>query len=159
MPQYDLHPSLAEVGRILKSLETAPDDSSWRAAAQQAAPLFLRASATLLETLARPPASNILQGRRELLAQRFARTKVAELQLYHADAVQAGRASGDLYAALQPQIDAARAQFREQFLTNPDRPADSLNGRMTDYLHTEIRRALANDDAKLLGANYPGPLA
>src|SRR5258708_6817418 len=122
MPQYDLDPSLAEVSHILKSLETAPDDSSWRAAARQAAPLFLRASAALIETLARPPASNILQGQRELRAQRFARTKVAELQLYHAAAVRAGRASGDLYAALRPQIDAARAQFREQFLTIPRRP-------------------------------------
>jgi hypothetical protein len=151
MPQYDLDPSLAEVGRILNRLETAPDDLSWRAAAQQAALLFLRASAALIETLARPTASNLLEGHRELRAQRFARVKVAEMQMYHADAVRAGRASGDLYVALRPQIDAARAQFREQFLTEP--------GRMADYLHTEILRAFANDDAKLLGPNYPGPLA
>src|SRR5258707_1785706 len=123
MPQYDLDPSLAEVSHILKSLETAPDDSSWRAAAQQAAPLFLRASAALIETLARPPASNLLQGQRELRAQRFARTKVAELHMYHAAAVQAGRASSDLYAALQPQIDAARAEVPYKLLTNQDRMA------------------------------------
>ena len=29
---------------------------------------------------------------------------------------------------------------------------------MVDYLHLELVRSLANDDAILLGPNYPGPL-
>jgi hypothetical protein len=84
-------------------------------------------------------------------AQRFARVKLAEIKLYHGPAVKAGRAAGDLYGSLQPQIDAAREAFRERFLTPGQQTAD--------YLHAELVRELANDDAKLLGPNYPGPLA
>jgi hypothetical protein len=84
-------------------------------------------------------------------AQRFARVKLAEIKLYHGPAVKAGRVAGDLYGSLQPQIDAAREAFRERFLTPGQQTAD--------YLHAELVRELANDDAKLLGPNYPGPLA
>ena len=89
--------------------------------------------------------------RGDLRARRFARVKVAEMQLYHSAAVRAGRASGDLYGALQREIDAARQEFRERFLTDSPPAAD--------YLHQEIVRALANDDAAILGSTYPGPLA
>lgn len=84
-------------------------------------------------------------------AQRFARRKIAEMQLHHASAVQAGRRMSNLYSSLQPQIDAAREQFKEEF-ANGER-------EMTDYLHAELVSTLANDDEILLGADYPGPLA
>ena len=29
---------------------------------------------------------------------------------------------------------------------------------MVDYLHLELMRTLANDDADLLGKEYPGPM-
>ena len=29
---------------------------------------------------------------------------------------------------------------------------------MVDYLHLELLRTLANDDADLLGSEYPGPM-
>jgi hypothetical protein len=29
---------------------------------------------------------------------------------------------------------------------------------MVDYLHLELIRTLANDDAELLGKDYPGPM-
>jgi len=84
-------------------------------------------------------------------AQRFARVQVAEMRLYRADAVKAGRARGDLYAVLQEAIDSARAIYRETFV--------SATPTMTDYLHQELLRTLANENAAWLGEKYPGPLA
>jgi hypothetical protein len=84
-------------------------------------------------------------------AERFARVRVAEIRLYHATAVKAGRASRDLYSALRSEMDAAREAYRVKFLT-------PVNGA-ADYLHGEFVRTLANDDATLLGPAYPGPLA
>jgi hypothetical protein len=87
----------------------------------------------------------------ELSAQRFAKVKIAEIQLYQAPAVKAGRAARDLYGSLRPHIDAARQAFEERFL----KPGHQI----ADYLHAELVRTLANDDATLLGPGYPGPLA
>jgi len=85
-----------------------------------------------------------------LKAQRFARVQTAEMRLNHAQAVQTGRTRRDLYGALRDAIDGARAKFREQFFaTCPS---------MVDYLHLELVRTLANDDAEALGKDYPGPL-
>ena len=85
-----------------------------------------------------------------LRAQRFARVQVAELRLYHAKAVKSGRLRGNLYAELKGEIDAARDSFRLQFVV----PCSS----MVDYLHLEILSTLANNDAALLGPEYPGAL-
>jgi hypothetical protein len=89
--------------------------------------------------------------RAHLCARRFARVRVAEMRLQEAPAVQGGRAGRDLYAALRPQIDAAREAFRESF--------HAAWPGMTDYLHAELVRTLAHDDPELLGKNYPGPMA
>jgi hypothetical protein len=85
-----------------------------------------------------------------LRAQRFARVQVAEMRLYEADTVQAGRARGDLYDVLRQPIDSAREKFREQFF--------SQCSSMVDYLHLELMRTLAHDDPDLFGKDYPGPL-
>jgi hypothetical protein len=82
-------------------------------------------------------------------AQRFARVRVAEMRLYRAQAVKQGRDAGDLYAALQKEIESGREQFRQDFLSTPT---------MIDYFHVELVRTLANDDASMLGPDYPGPL-
>jgi hypothetical protein len=87
--------------------------------------------------------------RMHLQAQRFSRVKVAELRLYHADAVRDGRAKSDLYGALRGDIDALRAEYQRDYAATPT---------MVDYLHLELLRTLAHDDDRLLGANYPGPL-
>ena len=84
-------------------------------------------------------------------ALRFARVRVAEMQLYQASQVRSGRARRDLYSALAPSIDAARKAFQERFLL-------PLNG-IPDYLHQELVRTLAKEDAVLLGPSYPGPQA
>jgi hypothetical protein len=86
-----------------------------------------------------------------LRAQRFARVKVAEMRLYRPDAVKAGRAQGDLYAALHEAIDEGREAFRQTFM--------SASPSMVDYFHVELVRTLANDNPAWLGGQYPGRLA
>lgn len=86
-----------------------------------------------------------------LQAQRFARVQVAEMRLYKSEEVKNGRSARDLYASLKTEIDSARESYRRDFLSVP--------GAMMDYLHQELVRTLANNDADLLGPNYPGPLA
>jgi hypothetical protein len=85
-----------------------------------------------------------------LRAQRFARVQVAEMRLYQAQAVKKGRAERNLYDNLKAEIDAGREKFRKDFLAASD--------SMVDYFHLELLRTLANEDAALLGSNYPGPM-
>jgi hypothetical protein len=88
--------------------------------------------------------------RLHLRAQRFARVQVAEMRLNEAAVVHSGAAQKNLYEALRPRIDAARAAMREKFFE--PRPG------MVDYLHLELVRTLAHDEPELLGKDYPGPL-
>jgi len=85
-----------------------------------------------------------------LRAQRFARVQVAEMRLNEPAAVQSGRTRRDLYGALRARIDGARVTFRQTFFAHCS--------SMVDYMHVELVRTLAHDDADLLGKNYPGPL-
>lgn len=85
-----------------------------------------------------------------LRAQRFARVRVAEWRLREGAAVRSGRARGNLYGELAPQIDQARKSFRDEFFAQCP--------SMVDYLHVEMVHTLAKDDAQLLGKDYPGPL-
>lgn len=85
-----------------------------------------------------------------LRAQRFARVRVAEMRLYESHAVKTGRAELNLYEKLRKGIDSAREEFREKFL--------KASPTMVDYLHVELVRTLANDDAAMLGPDYPGPM-
>ncbi len=82
-------------------------------------------------------------------AQRFARVRVAEMRLYRAQAVKEGRDDHNLFEALRKEIEQGREQFSNDFLSTPT---------MIDYFHVELVRTLANDDASLLGPDYPGPL-
>jgi len=85
-----------------------------------------------------------------LRAQRFARVQVAKIRLYQSEKVKNGRTTHDLYTSLKEEIDAAREVFRREFLNASD--------SMVDYLHLELVRTLANDDAELLGEGYPGAM-
>ncbi len=85
-----------------------------------------------------------------LRAQRFARVRVAEMRLYKSQAVRSGRSQKNLYAALKPEIDAAREAFQRDFT--------AASPAMPDYFHLELIRTLANDDVAVLGEEYPGPL-
>lgn len=85
-----------------------------------------------------------------LRAQRFARVRVAQWRLRDGAAVRSGRARGDIYGELAAQIDEARTNFHDEFFAQCP--------SMLDYLHLEMVHTLANDDAELLGKDYPGPL-
>jgi vacuolar-type H+-ATPase subunit D/Vma8 len=85
-----------------------------------------------------------------LRAQRFARVQVAQIRLYQSEKVKNGRTAHDLYTSLKEEIDSAREAFRREFLDASD--------SMVDYLHLELVRTLANDDAEVLGHEYPGPM-
>jgi hypothetical protein len=82
-------------------------------------------------------------------AQRFARTRIAEMQLNHSDAAQAGRQQSNLYLFLKQPIDAARELYLSQFMRDRS---------MVDYLHLELIGTLAEGDEDRLGDEYPGPL-
>jgi hypothetical protein len=86
-----------------------------------------------------------------LRAQRTARVRVAQIRISAAAALRKGVQERDIYQALRPSIDAARGEFRQNYMTQ-------MPG-MVDYLHLEIVRSLAHDNEKLLGAGYPGPMA
>jgi len=85
-----------------------------------------------------------------LRAQRFARVQVAEIRLRDAAAVESGRTERNLYGRLRSPIDTARETFRQSYFASCP--------SMVDYLHVELVRTLAHDDADLLGKDYPGPL-
>jgi hypothetical protein len=101
---------------------------------------------------AAPDWQSLTQEEQELhaRAQRFARVRVAEMRLYQAEAVRNGREQARLYMALRGEMDRSRAQFKHEYMHSPS---------MVDYFHLEVLRTLANDDATLLGPEYPGPLA
>jgi hypothetical protein len=86
-----------------------------------------------------------------LRAQRTARVRVAQIRISEAAALRKGIQERDIYQALRPSIDAARGEFRQNYMTQTP--------GMVDYLHLEIVRSLAHDNEKLLGAGYPGPMA
>jgi len=118
----------------LDQLRAARGTPAWRETVIASSTVLSRGVAGLLASLTAPLPED------ELRAQRLARVRVAEMQLYQAAQVKAGHAAGDLYGTLQTQIDEARAAFPEQFL---------------HYLHQEILRTLAHNDEALLGPLYP----
>ncbi len=147
------HDLIGELARAIARMRAAANGAEWHEAVLESGRAFADDPAALellasLAALTAPSAAASLGS--EAGAQRFAKVKIAEMQLYHGEAVKAGRAARDLYGSLQPQIDSARDAFRQRFLEN--------GGTTADYLHTEMIRALANDDATLLGPGYPGAL-
>ncbi len=95
---------------------------------------------------------NLSESQRELhrKAQRFSRVAVAEMQLARPEACRAGREHNNLYMFLRNEIDKARENYRQQFMTTPT---------MVDYLHLELVDHAAHGDEQKLGADYPGRLA
>jgi hypothetical protein len=139
---------LDEMARAVDRLRSAPrNGEGWRETVIESSAVLSRGVADLMSALNRPAGDP----ETHLKAQRFARVKVSEIRLYHASKVRSGRVASDLYGVLKPQIVAARGEFRQQFLT-------PMRG-IPDYVHLELIKILANDDAQLLGPTYPGPMA
>jgi hypothetical protein len=85
-----------------------------------------------------------------LQAQRVARVRVARMRLDREDAWRRGLVESDVYGSLRREIESARTEFLQTFL--------SKSSTMVDYLHLEILRTLAHEDNRLLGREYPGPM-
>jgi hypothetical protein len=85
-----------------------------------------------------------------LEAQRFVRIHIAEMKLHESEKIKVGRAQHSLYISLQTEIDSVRYVFDRAFLP--------MSPTMVDYLHLELLRMLANENAELLGPYYPGPM-
>ena len=147
--------AIDDIARAVARMRAASNESEWNAAVAESGralagdPQALDLVASLAALTAPAPPEDLRAAQAGAL--RFAKVRIAEIQLYQAPAVKAGRAARDLYGFLKPHIDAARNAFQERFLT----PGHQI----ADYLHAEFVRALANDDATLLGPGYPGPLA
>jgi len=86
----------------------------------------------------------------ETKARNFARREVARLILFSQPAVDSGRRNASLYVQLKDPIDSGRERYRQEFL--------QVSPSLTDYLHEELVRTLANDDPSKLGSEYPGAL-
>jgi hypothetical protein len=147
---------IAELAGALARMRAASNESEWNNAVLEAGRAFSGepVALELIASLAALTAPSAAPRATDVSARRFAKVKIAEIQLYHAAAVNVGRASRDLYGSLRGEIDAARVSFREKFLT----PANGTADYLRDYLHLELVRVLANDDAALLGPGYPGPM-
>jgi hypothetical protein len=141
---------IADVLRVAARIRRASSEAERAVAFEDARQTFDGNPTVLdfLKTLSAP--APVSHEETDLRAQRFARVRVAEIQLYHSAAMKSGRVARDVYGALKTQMDAARDAYRAGFLT----PANGT----ADYLHAEFVRTLANDDAALLGPGYPGPL-
>jgi len=73
---------------------------------------------------------------------------VDEIKLYNQAKVAEGRAARDLYDRLKEDIDKSRASYHKRYGSTPAASAD--------YFTKELVRILADNDASLLGANFPG---
>lgn len=84
-------------------------------------------------------------------AKRFAKLLVSEIELYNKSKVADGRKNSDLYKRLKSDIERSRLTFQKRFAKTV--------GKQFDYFHDEIIRTLANNDASLMGPEYPGSSA
>jgi hypothetical protein len=84
-------------------------------------------------------------------AKRFAKLLVSEIDLYNKTKVADGRKNKDLYKRLKSDIERSRLTFQKRFAKTV--------GKQFDYFHEEIIRTLANNDASLMGPEYPGSSA
>jgi len=72
---------------------------------------------------------------------------IDEIKLYNQPTVIEGRNNHDLYDRLKEDIEKSRITYQKRFGNTV--AADS------DHFNQELVRILAEDDASLLGVNYP----
>src|SRR5207244_4276868 len=80
-------------------------------------------------------------------AKRFAKLLVDEIKLYNQAKVTEGRQHKDIYKRLQEDIDKSRATYEKRY--------KSTAAGSADYFTSEVIRILADNDASLLGADFP----
>ncbi len=145
-----------EVLALRKAMSGAPAQEPAGASAPERAPARVTSSSPEAAPGARTavavatPESEWTPEERDihLRAQRFARLLVDEIKLYNQAKVAEGRASKDLYNRLKDDIDKSRASYDKRYGSSP--------AASVDYFTKELVRILADNDASLLGANFPG---
>jgi hypothetical protein len=137
---------------LLASLAAASIEATETVVVKPAATDLIRITGTTAPQPLAPMWTDLPKPEQEqhLRAQRFARTRVAELLLRRVRQVRNGRENNNLYGALKEEIEAGREAFRTEFIeTCPS---------MVDYFHLELQRTLAKDNVIAMGPDYPGPL-
>jgi len=81
-------------------------------------------------------------------AKRFAKLLVDEIKLYNQAKVTEGRQKRDLYDRLKEDIEKSRATYEKRY--------GQTAAASGDYFSREVLRILAENDASLMGANFPG---
>jgi hypothetical protein len=137
---------------LLASLAAASIEAAETVVVKSPAADLVRIGGVPAASPAAPAWSDLTKPEQEqhLRAQRFARTRVAEILLHKARQVRSGREANNLYGALKEEIEAGREAFRREFI--------ETCSSMVDYFHLELQRTLARDNAVAVGAEYPGPL-
>jgi hypothetical protein len=102
-----------------------------------------------IQAYTREPAPNLEREALRAKARWFAQVEVARMRLFHRAALDRGRTRRNIYRELKEPIDAARLAYKQDFL--------AVSPAIADYLDKELI-GLANDDANLLGPEYPGSL-
>ena len=80
-------------------------------------------------------------------AKKFAKLLVGEIKLYNEAKVTEGRQKRDLYDRLKEDIEKSRAMYEKRYGQTPAASAD--------YFSREVIRILAENDASLMGGNFP----
>jgi hypothetical protein len=70
-----------------------------------------------------------------------------EIKLYNQAKVAEGRKNKDLYDRLKEDIEKSRATYQKRY--------GNTSAGNADYFNQELIRSLAEDDASLLGKNFP----
>ena len=123
------------------------------AAVEEPAPMAMAASATHSSSSSSTssnkaaPEISVADQDTHRKAQRFARLLIDEIKLYNKDIVVEGRKNHDLYDRLKEDIEKSRITYQKRYGTTA--AADG------DYFNQELVRSLAEDNAALLGVNYP----
>jgi hypothetical protein len=106
-------------------------------------PVAEDATATVQLKVPVAPARTPEEDRKHEEARRFARLLVSEIRLYNEQAVQDGRAAGDIYHRLKEDIDRSREMYEQRV------PADVRAG--SNYFYDELVRILADGESDALG--------
>jgi hypothetical protein len=80
-------------------------------------------------------------------ARRFAKLLVDEIKLYNQAKVAEGRQHHDLYDRLKEDIEKSRASYDKRY--------GNTAAASGDYFNQEVVRILAENDASVLGSNFP----
>ncbi len=80
-------------------------------------------------------------------AKRFAKLLVDEIKLYNQAKVAEGKQNKTLFAVLREDIEKSRSTYEKRYSATP-----AGNAR---YFDSELVRILADNDASLLGADFP----